>query len=74
MYSLVTVVNNGVQYSVFAKKLSLQEKNSDCMWSWVLTEPIMVIILQYIRKSNQYIIHPKTRLYVNYISIKRNRI
>ena len=50
MYSLVTVVNNGVQYSVFAKKLSLQEKNSDCMWSWVLTEPIMVIILQYIRK------------------------
>ena len=44
------------------------------MWSWMLTEPIMITILQYIQKSNQYIVYPKTRFYVNYISIKGKRI
>ena len=37
----------------------------------MLTKPIVVIISQYIRTSNHYIVHHKhTMLYIYYISVK----
>lgn len=38
----------------------------------MLTRIIVIIILQYRQKSNQYVVHLKLVLYVNYPSMKNN--
>ena len=66
LYNMVTIVNNIVlQFEscwVNLKSSHYKKKNSVTMYGWrMLTRIIVLIILQYIQISNNYVVHLKLK-------------